>query len=83
VINMNWENELKKASKEVEIVTKVINFFWNTSPTVLVEMLFGKVYGGYDQEWISRYKQGFNVFWGYLDDSNRQKFVDAAMEQYG
>jgi hypothetical protein len=75
-------DEIIKVSREVEIVTKVVNYFFNTSPTDLVEMLFGEVYGGYDQEWIARYQAGFQEFWSRLDDDNRQKFVDAALERY-
>ena len=63
-------DEIIKASNEVSIVNRVMLYFNNTAPADLVEMLFGEVYGGYDQEW-SR-----------LDDDNRQKFVDAALEKY-
>ena len=71
-----------KASSEVSIVNRVMLYFNNTAPADLVEMLFGEVHGGYDQEWIKRYQAGFQEFWGRLDDDNRQKFVDAALEKY-
>ena len=71
-----------KASSEVSIVNRVMLYFNNTSPADLVEMLFGEVHGGYDQEWIKRYQAGFQEFWSRLDDDNRQKFVDAALEKY-
>jgi hypothetical protein len=58
-------------------------YFSNTAPADIVEMLFGEVYGGYDQEWIARYRQGLHIFWSRLDDGNRQQFVDAAMKKYG
>jgi hypothetical protein len=74
--------KIKKAS-DLEIVNKVVMYFSNTNPADLVEMLFGEVYGGYDQEWIARYQQGFQRFWGHLDQDNRQKFIDAALEKYG
>ena len=75
-------DEIIKASNEVSIVNRVMLYFNNTAPADLVEMLFGEVYGGYDQEWIKRYQEGFQEFWGRLDDDNRQKFVDAALEKY-
>ena len=75
-------DEIIKVSNEVSIVNRVMLYFNNTAPADLVEMLFGEVYGGYDQEWIARYQEGFQMFWSYLDDSNKQKFVDAALERY-
>jgi hypothetical protein len=75
-------DEIIKVSREVEIVNKVMLYFNNTRPADIVEMLFGEVYGGYDQEWIARYQAGFQEFWSRLDDDNRQKFVDAALERY-
>jgi|TARA_R110002020_G_scaffold441511_1_gene652393 hypothetical protein len=76
-------DEIIKVSNEVTVVNNVVMYFFNTAPADIVEMLFGEVYGGYDKEWIARYQQGFNVFWSRLDEGNRQKFVDAAMEKYG
>jgi len=76
-------DEIINKSSEVEIVNKVVMYFTNTAPADIVEMLFGEVYGGYDQEWIARYREGFHYFWNHLDKDNRQKFVDAAMEKYG
>jgi len=75
-------DEIIKASNEVSIVNRVMLYFNNTAPAEIVKMLFGEVYGGYDQEWINRYQNGFQVFWSYLDDGNKQKFVDAALERY-
>jgi|3_EtaG_2_1085321.scaffolds.fasta_scaffold40185_2 hypothetical protein len=75
-------DEIIKASNEVSIVNRVMLYFNNTAPAEMIEMLFGEVYGGYDQEWMRRYNDGFQVFWAYLDDSNKQKFVDAALERY-
>lgn len=79
---MSWKTEIKKAS-EVEIVNNVVMYFNNTSPAALVDMLFGEVYGGYDQQWIRYYEEGFHRFWVSMDEDNKQKFVDAALEKYG
>jgi hypothetical protein len=79
VIKMSWKDTIKKASNEVTIVNEVVLYFNNTNPADLVEMLFGEVHGGYDQQWIGYYQAGFQTFWGRLDDGNRQKFVDAAL----
>jgi hypothetical protein len=76
-------DEIIKVSNEVEIVNKVLMYFNNTRPDEIVEMLFGEVFGGYGEEWAARYQQGFHVFWNRLDEDNKQKIVDAAIERYG
>lgn len=72
-----------KRSNGVEEVNRFIMFMNNTSPRDLVELLFGEVYGGYEQKWYQLYQDGFNRFWSALDDEKRNKLMDAAMERYG
>jgi len=79
---MKWETIIKQ-SDGVREVDAVIMYFHNTRPADIVEMLFGEVYGGYDQKWINLYRQGFNHFWIALDDGNRSKLMEAALKKYG
>ena len=79
---MTWEKIMKQRNG-VEEVNRFMMFMNNTSPKDLVELLFGEVYGGYDQKWYQLYQDGFNHFWSALDDDNRNKLMDAAMERYG
>ena len=79
---MEWETIIKQ-SEGVREVNAFMMWMNNTSPADIVEMLFGEVYGGYDQKWINLYRQGFNHFWVALDDGNRSKLMEAALKKYG
>jgi hypothetical protein len=79
---MSWKEEIKKESNELKIVNSLMKYYFNTRPADLVDMLFGEVYGNYGQQWEGYYRAGFQVFWGQLDNDNRQKLIDAALEKY-
>ena len=85
---MAWEDIVRKSS-DVNVITSYIMFIANTDAFEKVEILFGQPYEEMEdhrKNYVRKFMDSSNDvvrLWRMLDDKNRQKLVDAAIDRYG
>jgi hypothetical protein len=67
---------------DVDVIECVVRYFYNVAPAEQIKDLLGKVDESYLAGWMNCYNEGFENWWGRIDDDNKQKYVQNARARY-
>jgi len=69
-------------SDDVDVIECVVRYFYNVAPAKQILALLGDVDVTYRADWTRCYTEGFENWWGRMDDDNKQKYVQLARARY-